>query len=238
MEYVMEDDLKTIRELLAREGGQSWTSEKYQNDVYSFILQNQAFGRGIIEVGCYKGGLSVFLAFVCKKLGWPFYTIDINQQFVEETRHLLGSLGLADHVIFFTGTLRLFASQVKLSASPLLVVVDGDHQYQGVLNDIHSIYCINYQGHAAVFHDFSLRHDDMPDERVDRAIYKFFGNDISLLRIGEQFDENTSYPLRDRPSPDGHYWDLNGSEGVIVQLPANPNGIKQSIIRWWKKLVR
>jgi hypothetical protein len=54
MEYVMEDDLKTIRELLAREGGQSWTSEKYQNDVYSFILQNQTLGRGIIEVGCYK----------------------------------------------------------------------------------------------------------------------------------------------------------------------------------------
>jgi hypothetical protein len=78
----------------------------------------------------------------------------------------------------------------------------------------------------------------MPDERVDRAIYDFFGKDISLLRIGEQFDESTSYPLKTRPSEDGHYWDMNGTEGVIIKLPAKPtgqDGLLRNLINWWKK---
>jgi hypothetical protein len=234
----MEDDLKTIRELMARVGCQSWTSEKYQNDIYSFVLKNQTLGRGIVEVGCYKGGLSTFLAFVCKKLSWPFYTIDINQQFVGETRKLLDGLGLADQVTFFDGTLRQFASKVKLDTSPLLVVVDGAHEYKGVLDDIRSIYQLNRQSHSAVFHDFSLRHDDMLDERVDKAILDFFGEEIALQRIGEQFGENTTYPLKSRPSEDGHYWELNGSEGVIIKLPPNPKGnqLGQKMGDWWKNL--
>lgn len=237
MEDKMAEDLREVRNLLAREGCQSWTSEKYQNDVYSFVLENQEHGKGIVEIGCYKGGLSVFLAFVSQKLGWPFYTIDINQQFIGETKNLLGKLALDDHVTFFVGTLNQFVEQVKLADPALLVIVDGDHHYEGVLNDIKNIYRMNYQSYAAVFHDFSLRHEDLPDERVDKAIYDFWGDEVSLLRIGEQFDENTSYPLKNRPGPDGHYWELNGSEGVIVKLHSNSwvNQFKHRMIEWWKK---
>ena len=220
---LFDTDLQEIRSLLAREGSQSWTSDEYQNDVYRFIMENREHGEGIIEVGCYKGGLSVFLAFACRKSGWPFYTIDISHEFVETTRNLLTKLGLAQNAHFFVGTLQEFAAQIKLKKAPLLTVIDGDHQYTGVLNDIKSLYRLNCQSYAAAFHDFSLRHDAMPDERVDRAIFEFFGADAPLTRIGAQFDENTSYPLRTRPSDDGHYWELNGSEGVIIRLPSHPN---------------
>lgn len=228
---LLNGDLQEIRSLLAREGCQSWTSDKYQNDVYRFIMQNQEHGEGIIEVGCYKGGLSVFLAFACRKLKWPFYTIDINNEFVQMTRSLLTKLGLAQDVSFFAGTLQDFAAKIRLKKNPLLAVIDGDHRYQGVLNDIKSLYQLNRRCHAAVFHDFSLRHDVIQDERVDKAIFDFFGRDVHLTRIGEQFDEDTSYPLKTHPSEDGHYWELNGSEGVITKLPTKLNMIENSEIK-------
>jgi len=245
VEYSINEDLKEVRKILSFAGAQSWTSEKYQNDIYSFILQNQNLGVGVVELGCYKGGLSVFLSYACQKLGFPFYTIDLEPQFVNETRTLLRRLDLAKNVVFFQGTLAGFVSEVKLKDPPLLVVVDGDHQYQGVFDDIRSLHQMQPRSYAAAFHDFSLRHDQMPDERVDKTIYDFFGSDVDLARIGEQFDIHTSHPLKERPSPDGHYWELNGSEGVIVKLPVKPPvkqgesvNFAQSVTAWWREKLR
>jgi hypothetical protein len=90
----MEDDLEEVRELLVREVYQFRIFEKDQKDFYSFVLENQEHGKGIVEIGCYEGRLSVFLASVCQKLEWLFYAVDINQQFIGGTKNLFGKLAL------------------------------------------------------------------------------------------------------------------------------------------------
>lgn len=212
------DELRQIRDVIAQEKCQSQTSIKFQDDIFQFILDNQKHGRGVIEVGCYKGGSSAILAVACNKLGWPLYIVDISIEYLNIAKDLLNKLDLAKETTFFHGTLQEFVAKVELKAPPLLVVIDGDHVYEGVLKDIKSLYSFSTRSFAAAFHDFSLRHNIL-NERVDKAILDFFGKDIPLIDIGVRFDENTTYPLKSRPNPDGHYCELDGPEGVIVKLP-------------------
>ena len=53
-------------------------------------------------------------------------------------------------------------------------------------------------------------------ERVDKAISDCLGLHAPVKRIGEIFNRHTTYPLKDSPSEEGHYWELDGAEGVII----------------------
>lgn len=96
---MFETELKHIRAVAQEHGQFSWTSAEYQADVLGFIIENRNKGGGLVEVGCYKGGLSSQLAFLCKEFGWPFYTMDVEPSFLELTRSLLGGSACREHCI-------------------------------------------------------------------------------------------------------------------------------------------
>jgi len=192
------------------------TSIVLHADLYQYIRNHHAEGYGVIEIGCYKGGSSLVLAYACLEQGMPFHTIDINAGYLEDTRRLLHDLHVAKNASFFCGTMTEFAKKVHLKERPLLVFVDGNHNYEAALQDVQAIYRLNRRPVAIAFHDFSLRSFRYAGIRVDQAVFAAFGPDVPLQRIGVQFGE-TPIPSKDKPSPSGSYWEAFGSEGVIIE---------------------
>jgi SAM-dependent methyltransferase len=209
-------DLATIRQVALNEKSQSLTSERYQDDIISFVHQNSKSGKGIVEVGCFKGGLSAVLALVCKTFNWPFCVIDISEEHINYTKSLLTKLGFVNDVHFFVGPLERFALEVSLANASLLAVIDGCHHQANVIYDIAALYNLNKRCYAAVFHDFSLRYIGESQgpfaTGVDVSIYECFGHTYPLQRIGIQFQE-------EKVAPDGSYFLKGGSEGAILVLP-------------------
>lgn len=195
----------------------SWTSKEYQDEILNFLIKNRDRGSGVIEVGCYKGGLSALLAFLCHEFNWPFYTIDIDESAVVSTHNLLSKLSLLGGVNIHHGTLASFSPTVKLKERPSLIILDGDHRYESVVKDIADVYLLNKLPYSAVFHDFSLRHPTS-GEKVDQAVKDCLG-EWSIQHIGAQMEGDGKYPTETDPSDDGHWWKVPGSEGAIVELP-------------------
>jgi predicted O-methyltransferase YrrM len=218
----LEDELQIIRKTSAELGRFSWTSDDYQRDLLHFIFENREKGAGVVEVGTYKGGLTAQLALVCTRLGWPLWSLDIDSSFAKLAADLMKRVGLAESVSFHLGGLASFAQAVKLAHPPVLVILDGDHRYQAVMQDIRSVYQLPLQPHAAAFHDYSLRHPTS-GERVSEAIADSFGN-VPARLIGAQMDGSGPYPTKEKPSADGHWWEVPGSEGAVVELPPRLKG--------------
>ena len=227
MEFDMEDSmskhfavLNRMRNLLLKVGSKSSTSIPYQDAIARFIFENVHKGGVIIEVGCYKGGLTAQLALMAKVSGSHLCTIDIAPEWISHTKVLLEKFNLNTHTTYYCGTFDNFADTTTFGKRPLLLVIDGDHRYEFVLKDIQSIYRLNKIPYAVAFHDFSLRYVNTYNTFVDRAIFDSFGPDIELLRIGAQIDESPYMPKKNNPDPkDGFYWEEHGSEGAIPFPP-------------------
>jgi cephalosporin hydroxylase len=213
---MFEEQFDRIRKVSQEMGCFSWTSREYQDDILNYLLEYRHRGCGVIEVGCYKGGLSALIACLCREFKWPFYTIDIDEAAVTSTRNLLSLLDLSQDVTFHHGTLASFVSIMAMNDRPALIILDGDHRYEAVLNDIHDVYRLKRLPYAAVFHDFSLRHPTS-GEKVDQAVKDSLG-DRPIRQIGARMDGSGKYPTKDKPSDDGHWWEVPGSEGAIVEL--------------------
>jgi len=195
------------------------TGPEIHGDLFRYVQDNQGRGGGIIEVGCFRGGSSILFAYLCAKHGWPFYTLDVSKEYLGYTKALLETLGLRAEATFFLGTMQDFARDIRLAAPPLLVFIDGNHDYPEVVKDIDAAYRLDRRPYALGFHDFALRSHNPADGRirVDRAIFDCFGDDVPYLRIGQQFGENP-VPGAENPTAAGAYWEKNGSEGVIVEI--------------------
>lgn len=116
------------------------------------------------------------------------------------------------------GTLGSFAEKVNLEQRPALIVVDGDHNYDAVVADIRSLYRLNRLPHAAAFHDYSLRHPTT-GEQVEQALRDCF-KDQPVRLIGAKMNGSGPYATKDNPQPSGHWWEVPGAEGAIVELPS------------------
>ena len=203
-----------------REGFEAQTTMQLHQDLFDYVGANRDRGAGIVEVGCFRGGSSVLLAYLCQRYGWPFYTLDTNPEALRLTGALLRDLGLEDGARFHLGGLDSMAAAVELERAPVLVFVDAHHAYPSVVRDIRAVYRLNRRPHAVAFHDFSLRSRDVAEIRVDRAILDCFGASVPLLRIGAQFTAGPgSAPEASGPESD-YWWDSPGTEGVIVELPS------------------
>jgi len=217
--------LEKMRATLLKAGSESSTSIEYQDAIARFIFENSYKGGSIIEVGCYKGGLTAQLAFAAKVTGSHLYTIDIDRQWISHTQELLQKFNLQTHTTFYHGNFAEFADSTPFDKRPLLAVIDGDHRYEAVLEDIRSIYRLTKVPHAVAFHDFSLRYVEpcnnfVANTFVDKAIFDSLGPDVELIRIGFQVDEDPyTHKLSNPHSETGHYWEKHGSEGVIVFMP-------------------
>ena len=222
----MQETFDYVRKISAEMGCFSCTSRQYQDDILQYLLANSDKGMGVIEIGCYKGGLTALLASVCKQFNWPLYSIDIDEKSVLSTINLLEALRLSENVEVINGTLQSFANEKKLSSRPSLIILDGDHQYDAVIRDIEAIYNLDYIPYAAVFHDYSLRHATT-GERVDDAIRHCFGQH-PVRNIGMLMDGTSEYPTKEKPAEDGHWWNEPGSEGALMELPMSLKSVADS----------
>ena len=221
------DELNEIRRLCGAAGCVSWTSEQFRDDVVEFLIENRHRGAGVIEVGTWKGGMTAELAAVCRRLGWPLWSIDSEPGCVDATADLLQRLGLRDAVSLYRGTLAGFAEENRLAQKPVLAIIDGSHRYDAVVEDIRSLYRLPVLPHAAAFHDYSLRHPTT-NERVSDAVRDRFGADVAIRPVGFRIHANGPHPTRDCPAADGHWWEAPGLEGAIVELPTMPVFVKNS----------
>jgi predicted O-methyltransferase YrrM len=215
------EQIAEIRGKLQASGNHSWTSTTFQNQLLSFVQLNAHRGDFVIEVGCYWGGLTSQLSHLTNALGKELYAVDVDGSMLDRAaRTVKESTGsLPDSTHFFRGDLESFLSQTKTGHRCILVFIDGDHSYDGVLKDIRTILKSRLVRPLSIaFHDFALRYaaDSAPDVRVDHAIFNALGNE-TLMPMGD-LSGLSSLPCE--PSSvtwQGHYY-KGGSEGVLVTL--------------------
>jgi hypothetical protein len=138
---------------------------------------------------------------------------------------------LPDSTHFFQGDLGSFLSQTTTSDRCILVFIDGDHTYDGVLKDIRAILQSRLARPLSIaFHDFALRYADdvAPNVRVDDAIFDALGNE-TLMPMG---DLSGLSSLHCEPSSETFqsYIYKGGSEGVLItlapQLPSREAAVR------------
>jgi len=190
---------------------------KYQDDVLDAVYKSAYNGGHIIELGLFKGGLSVQLAYLSKKLGVDLILVDISKEYYDTTLHHLRELGLFhDKVRLIHGTVEDLYAQIDCTYSPpAAIVVDALHTYNGVRTDISTILSYSPSVPVVAFHDFGLRsnyakarENNLPHHvnNVDRAILDVISNYNALHPIGEygkggcgNVDNNFSYIKKNLP---------------------------------------
>lgn len=212
------EEISRIRQVLSEISCQSHTSDKFQNDILGFIEANASEGSLIIEIGCYKGGLTAQLAYAAKRFGLSFDVIDIDHHYLNVAAGAVEKAGLGGYATFHAMDFAGYVRNAVDRGRAVLVFDDGDHRYNGVMSDIAAIKAMKPAPYACAFHDFSLRYDceSLSDVRVDRAIHDGFGGDVALQPIGEI--AAAGGPLRTEPGADHHFHELGKPEGVILTL--------------------
>lgn len=213
------EGIPEIRQKLLEHNRASQTSEKFQDDILQFIIDNKDQGHSIIEVGCFYGGFSSQLAFVAKMCNLTLDVIDIDKGYLNHAADTLEKVGLRSHA---TMNLMPFSEFVQVKAEhpkPVLVFIDGDHRYDGVVADIRAMRQLHNQPFACAFHDYSLRYADGPLTivRVDQAVHDEFPADTDFQFIGTIAGE--AGLSRTEPSgADRHFHERGKSEGVLITL--------------------
>lgn len=209
------NDMALIKEYCKSTNKFSWTSDAYQQAVHAAILSSEGTPGAVIEVGCYKGGLSAQIAYICSLLNKDFIYIDIDEASIVSTKELLQDLGLSSMTRSYTGTFQSFLDGPGQDCHCSFVIVDGDHEYEATVRDIQTILMLKPIPCAAVFHDYSLRSGNT-NENVQQAITDTLPDkDVAL--IGLKFN-GVEHPTVNSPNPDGHYWQHPGAEGALVTL--------------------
>src|SRR5437868_4579187 len=131
--------IQQIREELSKSGDHSHTSFVFQDDLLNFIADNSSVGDLVVEVGCYRGGMTAQLAFTCSALGKHLYVVDIDQTNIDLTRSNVDRIIGANHTKYFKGDLSEFYQSELLKKEAILVFIDGDHRYSGVVKDIRAV---------------------------------------------------------------------------------------------------
>lgn len=191
------------------------TSIKFRRRLFDLVCQSDLAGP-VIELGCYKGGTSVFLAQACALAGRELYLIDVSRDFPDQTldniRRVVGSAPVRS----FHGTGEEFVASGLVSKAPFLVFIDADHRYEAVRGDIRAMGSLENHPEYWAFHDYSLRGTagHRSDIAVDKAIHDEFGEISPIERIGLQTRDATA------PNHGGDYVDANGSEGVLFKSSA------------------
>lgn len=204
-------EIQKIRDTLAAQWQNSYTSAKFQDTLLQFIHDNSEMGGSVLEVGCYMGGLTAQLAWLCRELNKKFFTIDVGAEYIEIAKRNVDSLVPGSGTSWFLGDLAGFIKQHgETIPKPIVVFIDGDHRYPGVVKDIQATLDMKPLPYAMVFHDFGLRArvPEYAETAVDRAIYDTLGRHIRMQDIGET-------PLTNRPE-DAFYFEPGLPEGVII----------------------
>ena len=220
-----------IRRDLDRIGCASTTSPTFQNQVLSHLDMNADRGDFLIEVGCFRGGMSTQLAHFAVERGKQLFVVDVDPNYMAIARgaveSALGSVPSCVH--FVLDSLPGFLAGPRPSDRCILVFIDGDHHYEGVAADIRSLIDSSLERPFSVcFHDYGLRYtaEDYLDVRVDRAIHDLLpGHPVAP--IGEVAGNSGILPTSPQAHDHGSHFPAGMSEGVIVDFRAErPKGIR------------
>jgi predicted O-methyltransferase YrrM len=207
--------LQEIRKFTGEMDSGSQSNTAYQDSVLFFLRTNAFRGENIVEVGCYKGGLTAQYAYLCKELGKRLHVVDIDEQLLNHTRELVAELGYADVATFHLMDYEKFTQSEFFPHATIATIIDADHSYEGCLRDCLTLKKVIHSMYGVIFHDFSLRYHTWDGVGVDRAIYEVFGQDVRLYPIGFQ----SVCPGSLTPEV-GAYFESN--EGVVMVVPWQP----------------
>ncbi|MCK5660193.1 MAG: glycosyltransferase, partial [Methanosarcinales archaeon] len=207
---------QAIRQHLEELGNHSHTSLIFQDDILNFIREHVSCGDAVIEVGCYRGGLTAQLAQLCAHFGKLLYVIDIDKEYLNITKDSVRAICNDKHVHYYCGDLLQFVQEGICTSQVILAFIDGDHRYEGVVKDVEALYLMKPIPFAMAFHDFSLRYatDELKNVRVDRAIIDCLGDGIQYQTLGEIAGQGKI--LKTTPGEDGHYHEEGKPEGVLL----------------------
>lgn len=183
------EEISAIRQHSMRLKLYSETTGPYQDDVLELVARTRNHPGPVLELGVYHGGLSVQLAHVLRAQGRRLVCLDISGKMLEIARRHFQSLGMpTDNVTFLQGTVvDYYDSQPRAAA----VIIDADHSYWAVRNDLCHILAHNGDAHAILLHDYNLRVDYIKEPGctkdyvdVNRAVLDVCGDAGSILPIG------------------------------------------------------
>jgi ubiquinone/menaquinone biosynthesis C-methylase UbiE len=114
-------------------------------------------GDVILEIGTFGGRSAVCelrgaLANPAREGRTFFYGVDVSRESIHSTLETLAKEKLTPYTRLFHGTLQEFAAHYAVS--PTMVFVDGDHRYEGVVADCHTLTTMLADGVPVLFHDF------------------------------------------------------------------------------------
>lgn len=212
-----EQRLQEIRRFIFEKDSCSQSKTSYQDNVLFFLRNNAFRGDNIVEVGCYKGGLTAQYAYLCKELGKRLYVVDVDKDLLEHTEKIVKELGYADVVSYHLMDYETFTATKFFPNKTIATIIDADHSYIGCLKDCRVLQKVLPAMYGVIFHDFTLRYLSWDGVGVDRAIYEVFGQNVRLYPIGFQS------VCSETPTPEEAY--LAANEGVVMVVPWQPDEV-------------
>jgi predicted O-methyltransferase YrrM len=147
------------------DGMQIYSRLKFLHDC---ILQHASCSSGeALEIGCYKGCSTIFLAKACLKkgirkiyavdlfTGTPSWKQDIDTQ--KSTKQRLKSYGLEEAVTLIRGDSRTQAWDRAIDVLHL----DGDHTYEAILGDLRKYVAFLTPGGIVIVDDYDSDHAEL-----------------------------------------------------------------------------
>ncbi|MGF1483252.1 MAG: class I SAM-dependent methyltransferase [Opitutales bacterium] len=197
------------------EGFVSMTSAAYLNAISRKALNGYAEVNSLIEIGCYHGNATILLAWLARRFEATLDVIDIDADNLAFTKNVITQLGLqGSHIQFHLSDFPTWVEAGHERTSPLYMVIDGDHAYDGVRRDIEAVLRMQQPPEWIAFHDFHLRTQrDWIDFAVDRAIFDSLGDDLEVELIGTEFPTTPHFDQWQ------NYFEPGGREGALVRLP-------------------
>lgn len=213
--------IAAIRKELQQIGCASATTPAFQNQLLSYLDMNADRGDFLIEVGCFRGGMTAQLAYYAVERGKRFYVVDICDEYLQTARNSVKTaLGKVPGCVeFVKQDLTTFLGGPQPSQRCLLVFIDGDHHYDGVVRDIKAVVNSSLERPLTIcFHDYGLRctAEGLTDVRVDKAIHDILPK-CAVSPIGEIAGLGGILPV-DPVRHSGEHFPRGLSEGVMVVL--------------------
>lgn len=212
----MRTDIAALRDQIQADGNFSNTTMAFQDDLLRYGEEFASRGNCFIEVGCLRGGMTAQLAALARDLGQKVHAIDIDPGFLSVARDTVAATVGEGHAEFHHMDFTRFVAEAGPEIRPSLVLIDGDHFYDGVVADIVALFAMKSVPYAAAFHDYSLRysHPEGAGVRVDLALHDTLGRGFEHVPLGEVARDGGA--LRTIPGPDHHFHELGKSEGVLI----------------------
>lgn len=210
----------------------SHTTTRCRYELLTYLLDTPGTAP-VIEVGTMWGGLTCMFAYVASVTGRKFYAVDIEPIRMNVTKDTCAYFGLANHITFFTGTLKQFVDSGGITERPDLVFIDSAHSYNVTTEELEALHGQPHLPRAIALHDFNYRQGAQADLFGDNltetnpiainvAVHDFYqkrGTRPLFKRAGSLTSEGTVATKSTRGAIMGDYVEDHGSEAMFIFHP-------------------